>query len=187
MQNRSVIIFGGILIFIGLISLIGAIFNIQFGMIFWPLVLILIGVWIIVRPRLLPKDTAFKLRLLGDIRRRGEWSLHDEEIWSFIGDIRLDMSEATVPAGEVRIRVISFIGDVNLIVPEGVGIAVSQMSFITDTRAFDQVRRSGLLLPVDWASEGYSSAEKRIHLEMVSFIGKLRVKRPQAPVESKES
>lgn len=180
MQNRSVIIFGSILIFIGLVALVGALFDIQFGMIFWPMVLILVGVWIIIRPRMLPEETAFKLRLLGDVRRRGEWSVHDEEIWSFIGDIKLDMTEATIPAGEIRIRVLSFIGDVSLTVPEGVGIAISQMSFITDTRVFDELRRNGFLMPVDWASEGYSSAEKRVHLEMVSFIGKLRLRKPQA-------
>lgn len=178
MQNRSVIIFGSILILIGLVSLVGAILNIRFGMIFWPMVLILIGVWIIVRPRILPEGMGFIFRLLGDVRRRGEWSLDNEEIWSFIGDIRLDMTEAMLPTGEVRIRVLSFIGDVSLIVPEGLGIAVSQMSFITDTRLYDEVGRSGFLMPVDWASEGYSSAEKRLHLEMVSFIGKLRIRRP---------
>jgi predicted membrane protein len=180
MQNRSVLIFGSILIFIGFVALVGAIFDIQFGLIFWPLVLILIGIWIIARPHILPEGTAFILRLLGDVRRRGEWSVHDEEIWSFIGNVRLDMTEAAIPAGEVRMRIISFIGDASLTVPEGVGIAVSQMSFITDTRAFDELRRNAFLMPVDWASEGYSSAEKRIHLEMVSFIGKLRIRRPQA-------
>lgn len=174
MRNQAQLIFGGIFICIGILALLSNLFDVDFGNFFMPALLIFIGILIIFRPRSLSPDTAFKLRFIGDIIRRGEWKVSGEEMWAFIGSLKLDMSHADIPAVETSFRVFSFIGDVRLVVPEGVGVSVSSFTFITDARIFGE-RFGGFFMPVDWSSNGYEEAEKKIRIERVSFLGNLRV------------
>ncbi len=114
--------------------------------------------------------------MLGDIRRSGEWDVSDEEFWVGIGDVRLDMTDAAIPAGETLLRVWSFVGSVRLTVPEDVGVSVSSSAFVTDARMSGQ-KREGILTPVRLASDNYDSAERSIRLETTSFVGDVRVQR----------
>ncbi len=174
MRNQAQIIFGGIFIFIGALALLSNLFNVDFGNFFLPAILIFIGVLIIFRPRSLSAGTGFGLRFLGDVIRRGDWKVSSEEMWFFLGSLKMDMSQAEIPPGETSYRVISFIGDVRLVVPENVGVSISSFSFITDARLLGE-RFGGFVSPVEWSTDGYEEAEKKIRIERVSFLGSLRV------------
>ena len=80
MQNRGQLILGGLLILFGALFLVSNIFNIDFGALCWPLAIILIGVWIIVRPRMVAEDTDLRMWVFGDHYRRGEWQAKDQHI-----------------------------------------------------------------------------------------------------------
>lgn len=177
MRGRGQLIIGGLLIFWGLLVLLENFTSIDFGELFWPIVLIGIGLWMIFRPRMVGAETDVGMRLLGDIRKMGEWQVKDVEYWSFIGDIKLDFSEAQVPAGETAIRVFGFIGDLKLRVPEGIGVAISNIGFVTESSIFGR-KAGGFVTPVDWKSEGYEAAEKKLNIEMVNFIGGIKASRP---------
>jgi len=156
--------------------LIGAVFDIDVGAFCLPLGLIASGVLLLLRPQLVGPDTEFRLKLLGDVHRYGAWEVADEEIWIGVGDVRLDMTSADIPVGETRFRVFGFVGDVKVLVPEGVGVAVSSMSFVMDARVLGQ-RRDGFLTPLHFASDNYETAERKVQLETNFFVGNLRVKR----------
>jgi lia operon protein LiaF len=177
MRNKWQVYIGIFIILIGLMSLIGAIFDVDVGVFCAPIGLIALGVWLLLRPRLVSPDTAARLKLLGDVRRYGDWQVADEEIGVIIGNVRLDLSSADVPLGETKIRVFGFVGEVSLLVPEGVGVSISSSSFVTDARIFGQ-KRDGLFYPVSFASEGYETAERKVHLETMHFVVNLRVRRP---------
>jgi predicted membrane protein len=176
MRNQAQITFGGLLIFFGLLALIGVLFDVDFGTIFVPVLLILIGLLIIFRPRMLPSGAGMQLRFLGDVYRKGAWQVKEEEYWSFVGSVRLDMTEAEIPTGETSFRIYNFVGDVSLTVPEGVGVSVSNMTFVTDARLMGK-KYGGILTPQDWSTEGYETAERKIRLDRVGFVGNLRVRR----------
>jgi len=176
MRNQGQVIFGILIILIGLMFLLGNLFDVNVGALCFPTALILLGVWLLLRPRLVGPDTPFRFRIFGPIRRSGAWQVADEEIWLLIGDVRLDMSQAEIPAGETHIRVSGFVGDVRLVAPEGVGVSVSSMAFVSDARVLGQ-RRDGLLLPVRLTSDDYETAERKIHLETMFFVGDVRAKR----------
>ena len=80
MRNRTLIFIGVGIIIIGLIALVDAVTEIDLGRLLCPTILILLGVWFLIRPRLLPPETGFSVRLLGDVRRSGVWQLIDEEM-----------------------------------------------------------------------------------------------------------
>jgi hypothetical protein len=176
MRNQGQVLFAILIILIGLVLLLGNVFDIDVGALCFPAGLILLGAWILLRPRLVGPDTALWLRVFGPIRRRGAWQVADEEIWLFVGDVRLDMTQAEIPLGETRIRVFGFVGNVRLVVPEGVGVSVSSMAFVTDARVLGQ-RRDGFLVPVHLASDDYETAERKVHLETMSFVADIKVKR----------
>ena len=66
MHNKGQIFIGILIILIGLMSLIGSIFDVDVGAFCWPIGLIALGVWLLLRPQLVSPGTAVRLKLLGD-------------------------------------------------------------------------------------------------------------------------
>ena len=175
MRIPGQVIFGILIIVIGLAFLLGNVFDVDVGALCFPTALILLGVWLLLRPRLVGPDIGLRFRIFGPIRRSGAWQVADEEMWLFVGDVHLDMTQAEIPPGETRIRVFGFVGDVRLLVPEGVGVSVSSMAFVTDARVLGQ-RRDGFLVPVHLTSDDYEAAERKVHLETMFFVTDVRVR-----------
>jgi lia operon protein LiaF len=175
MRNRTLVFIGVGIIIIGLMSLLDAAFDINLGRFVCPVFLILLGVWFLIRPRLLGPDIAFNAKLLGDVRRRGEWQLADEEIWCMVGDVRLDLTEAAIPSGETTIRILGIMGDVRLTVPQNVGVSVECTSIVTEARILGH-RHSRAFMPYHFASDGYDTAERRLRLEVGRIVADVRIK-----------
>jgi lia operon protein LiaF len=110
----------------------------------------------------------------GDLRRSGEWDAMDMEIWSFVGDIDLDFTQANFAEDEVTFKLYRFVGDIDIILPKDIGISISSLGFVTDARLEGQ-KRGGLVTPIRYISENFESAAKTIHLEMISFVADLKV------------
>jgi predicted membrane protein len=172
--NKAQLIVGVFLILLGLTLLFEAVLDIQIWAYIWPLVLIGLGVWLLLRPHLPNSDVLVRQKLLGDIHRRGLWQVTDEEIWSWVGSVDLDMVRAGIPSGETQIRIFSFIGDVSMRVPADVGVAVSANGLVTEIRVLGH-REDRVLAPFEIASPNYETAESKIRLEMFNFVGTLRV------------
>ncbi len=171
MRDKGQLWLGGVLIFLGLLILLDNIFvDIAFGSLFWPLIFILVGMLIIVRPRMVSPETEVTVRLFGDTRQMGEWDARDAEFWSFIGDVKMDMREANVPTGVTVVKLYGFIADLKIRLPEDVGVIVDNIGLITESKIFGK-RMGGFLTPIDWKSEDYDSAKKKLNIEMINFIG----------------
>ncbi len=173
-MNKMQFIVGAFLIFLGLTLLLEAVLDVQVWTYIWPLVLIALGTWLLLRPRLPGSDVLVRQRLLGDIYRSGLWQVTDEEIWSWIGSVDLDMARAGIPAGETIIRIFSFVGDVRLRVPADVGVAVLSNGLVTEIHVLGQ-KEDRVLVPFERVSANYEVAERKIRLETFNFVGDLRV------------
>jgi lia operon protein LiaF len=177
MRNQGQILIGALILAAGLIFLLGALFDVDIGVFCFPLALILIGVGILLRPRLAGPDTALRFTLFGPVRYGGSWQVSNQEIWMVVGDVRLDLTQAEIPPGETLIRFFGFVGDIRLVVPEGVGVAVSSLAFFTEARMLGQ-KHEGVLTPLRLASDGYEGAERQIRLETTAFVAEFKVRRP---------
>jgi lia operon protein LiaF len=136
--------------------------------------LIVLGVLLLVRPRVFATSAASSWRLFGDVQRGGEWTPADEEFWLLIGSTRLDFTQAQLPAGETHIRINGLIGDVDVLVPPDVGVTVSASGLIVDLRTpTDKVDR--FLSPANSASLNYATAERKLHLSTTFLIGDVDV------------
>jgi len=176
MRNKGQLIVGLVIVLIGITLLVGNLFRVNLWDFLWPLVLIGLGVWMLLRPRTVRTGTKVQQRLLGDIRRAGEWQVTHEEFWILVGDIKLDMTAAQIPAGETLIRTYGFVGDVKLVVPVGVGVSISSTAFVTDSKVLGQ-KQDTFLTTFRFASDNYETAERKIRLESTAFVSDLRIRR----------
>lgn len=175
MQHRGQYYVGVLLICLGLIFLIARVFGVNPWSILWPLLLIGLGVWLLVRRKYIPPGTSVSHMFLGDIRREGAWSVSNEEYRIFIGDVELDMTRAKIPAGETTIRVFGFISDINVHLPKSAGISISSSGFITEVKADDR-KQEAFFGTAHFTSDNYETARQKIRLETTFFIHEVNVK-----------
>lgn len=175
MYNRWQVYVGAAIIVVGVIFLIGTVFDIDPWAVCFPVVLIVAGVLVLSRPQLF---MAGRLKLVGSVRRHGTWQVADEEFYIGVGDVRLDMTSADIPEGETCIRVLIGVGNVDVRVPEGVGVSVSSIGFVTDAKALGR-KQVGFLTPFEVTSDDYQTAERKMHLETVNFVGDVKVRQLQ--------
>lgn len=167
-------------IVIGLLFLIGALTGINLWGLICPVALILAGVTLIVRARRVDSDTDFSVKLIGDIRRRDGEILRDQEIWVGIADVDFFPAEADIPTGEIRLRLLGFVGDIDLRIPENVGLSIASLAFVTDAKVMGD-KTSNIVTPFEYTSPGYAEAERKIRLEITFFVADLKVRRLPTP------
>lgn len=174
MRNRNQLILGLGMILLGAIYLAANLLQIDLGRIFWPLILILIGVWMLLRPRAAMGNWIRGVSFVGDVSRHGAWQVVDQDIRAFVGDVDLDFSHAEVPDGETHFRIQSFVGDVDLIVPAGIGVSISTSGVVSEVRFFGR-KQTSVFRPVSMQTDGYAGAEKRIGLTLDCFVSDVSV------------
>lgn len=174
MRNRGQILLGGFLLFLGVVSLLSTIFNVDFWAFCWPIALILVGVWLLVRPRFTQREGQVFIRPVGDLGRRNAWQVSDQEMWIIIGDTDLDLTEASIPEGETSLRINGFVGSVDVRAPREVGLSVSATCFVTDSKLWGE-KHDYILTPFTRTSENYQGAARKVNLEVMYFIVDLRV------------
>jgi lia operon protein LiaF len=176
MRNQGQLFAGSLLIIFGLLFLCGTVFHINVWAFCWPIGLILLGVWILLRPQMIGPGTQVRVVPLGNIRRDGAWRVENEEFWVFVGDVSFDLTRADIPTGETTLRLFGFVNDVTLIVPQGVGFAVSSTAFVTDLKVLGQQHES-FVMPYAFTSDGYATAERKVRLEATYFVASIQVRR----------
>ena len=174
MQNRSQVLVGTFLLLLGIGFLLANVLKINFWAICFPAGLILIGLLLLVRPKVFDTSSTSSWYLFGDVKRGSDWTPADEEIWLLFGDVKLDFTQAQLPVGETRLRINGLIGDVDVIAPAEAGVAVSASGLIVDLRTpTDKFDR--FLSPANSASPGYAAAERKLHLSTAFVIGDIDV------------
>lgn len=175
MRNRAQAVIGIVIILFGMLLLVGNILDVNVGVLFWPLLLIAAGLWLVLRPRMVAEGTAVTQKILGDIERSGQWTVHSEDITLLIGSLDLDLREANIPVGDTNLRFIGIVGDIDLSLPEDVGIFVVATAVVSeiDVRRDKQetIFSSGRI-----KSSNYATAERRIQLHATFVAGDIKAR-----------
>jgi lia operon protein LiaF len=120
-----------------------------------------------------------KSGFIGDVvLGRDYWDLQPLAISHFIGDTLIDLTKATIPYGETKIVVSTFIGDVKMLVPADldVEIAVTASSFVGDMHVLDR-HESGVFRNLRTETPYYRESERKIRLVVSAFIGDVFVQK----------
>ena len=195
-QDKNVIV-GLVIIAIGgflLLDTFGFInFNFwRFAGKFWPLILIIIGLVIILdrdKDKKSQEDagksesnpegessresTAFGI--LGDIRMAGFASVPDSIDKSLlIGDIVIDLSGARFPEGECHISVSVLIGDIDILLPANFPVKAN-LNCLLGSTTIDRRKSDGLAANLDHEDDQYNGARTRVYIHGRALIGDISV------------
>jgi hypothetical protein len=87
--------------------------------------------------------------VMGDSKRRGKWRI-DQELGAVavMGDVVLDLREAEVRTDVVDITAVSVMGDVKIIVPDGVNVDLDGMAIMGDKKVDVLEAAPGMNVPV---------------------------------------
>lgn len=87
--------------------------------------------------------------VMGDSKRRGTWRI-DQELGAVavMGDVVLDLREAEVRTDRVEILAVSVMGDVKIIVPDGVNVDLDGMAIMGDKKVKVNQAPPGMNVPV---------------------------------------
>mgnify|MGYP000618449652 CR=1 FL=1 len=176
MRNQGMALIGALLMVAGILLLLGSLFDINLWAVCFPLGLILLGVFVLFRPRMVGPDTTSHIAFVDEAERSGPWALTNEEHWAFVLDGTFDLTKADIPSGETLIRAFGFVNDVDILVPADVGLALDLASFVTSLKANGDAEEDSFLAPVSWRSDGYKGMERRVRFEMTQFVGDVKVR-----------
>lgn len=92
-----------------------------------------------------------------------------------IGDIHLDLSQVVLPEGESPYDLSCMVGDITVLVPEGLAVRVDAQTMVGDLRVF-QERMDGIGRRLRYESEGYADAPVRALITAQSMVGDITVR-----------
>jgi lia operon protein LiaF len=186
MKSSTNRIVGGLIIIIGALILIDNVFGgfdfWDFIWKLWPLVLIVLGVYLIKNQRKIKGgvdsgDIASENVFFGDldINLTGKEAA-GRHYSALIGDIRIDLSSADFKDGENKISASSLIGDIRIKIPDHLPVKLSSRSVIGDIR-FDDLRRDGFFQKLDHYDNDFRSSEKKLSITASCIIGDSNIDR----------
>lgn len=163
---------GYVLLFGGVLFLISGHFSF-----FVAIILISLGYFFIRSKQVQKDDYVQKQTFLESLKRNHEaWELRSMSIWSAIGEIQLDLSLALTDQKETTLVFQGIIGDIDLIVPEELGVKVKGTILLGQTQV-EEERDAGIVNKLAWVSSNYERAEHRVNVEISYLVGDVNIKR----------
>jgi len=134
------------------------------------IILISLGFFYI-KSKQLQKDGSYvrKQSLVESIRWGKEpWILRSSSIWNVLGELQIDLTYAIIEQPETTIVLQGVIADVDIIVPEDIGVSV------TSTVLFGQTdigpnKEAGVLNKTAWQSPNYETADTKVNI-LISYV-----------------
>jgi lia operon protein LiaF len=156
---------GYIFLGIGVVILIGHFFAIIVG-----IVLLSLGLFYLKSKRTHWNGAYVqKQKLIESIQwNKRPWSLLPMSIWNVVGEIKLDFGFAIWEEPEVTIILQGVVGDIDVIVPENVGISVMS-SVVFGQIEVEREKEAGILNKIMWQSPNYHTCTNKVKL-IVSYI-----------------
>jgi lia operon protein LiaF len=156
-------------------ALLNTLFHIDLGPYCWSIGLIGLGIWLVMRPRMVTAGMGTHVSLIGEVRRNGLWTVRDEEFWLGVNDVELDLSRAVVPSGQTTLRFYTFVSEVKIFVPRGVGVSVRAAGFVVDSDLLGQ-EENAIFSPVEIISPDYQTSASRLRIEITGFVANIKVR-----------
>ncbi len=100
--------------------------------------------------------------------------LQNTEVSSFIGDVEIKLHGGKLAPGLNRMIISGFIGDVRVLVPEGMAVFAQCSNFVGDIEMMGK-RSSGFGNSLDAQTPNYGEADGKLYIASNHFIGDVRV------------
>ncbi|MFO7697033.1 MAG: cell wall-active antibiotics response protein LiaF [Anaerolineae bacterium] len=177
MKSQGQIILGVALIAVGLLAILDRWLGISLGRVFFPLLLIALGVWIMVRPSRVAAGTRVAQQIFGDVVRKD--AVASEDILVLIGDVKIDWRAAEWPFAPVHLHISGLLGDIRVKLPQHVGVSLEARSAIGSMRLDDR-KQDAFFALTSLRTDGYEDADQQLAIEVTHLLGDVRVERGPA-------
>ena len=113
---------------------------------------------------------------LGDIEMAGPMILGPSRYETFIGEVKLDLTQAVIPEGETAISVNTVLGEIRVLAPADVGVAVRVGTLLGSTEVLG--RKGGSVSADEMAvTDDYATASRRLRIEARTVLGDVAIRR----------
>ncbi len=110
-----------------------------------------------------------KQKLLENIRwDDSPWVMRDMSLWFVVGEVHMDLSLAIIENKETTIMLQGIVGNIDLIVPEELGIAVESSVLFGQLDVEDR-RETGMINKIVWQSPGFETSDTKVKL-IISYV-----------------
>lgn len=141
------------------------------------IILISLG-YFYIKSKKIHRDDSYlqKQNLLESIKwDKDAWVLKNMSLWSVIGEINMDMSLALMEKEETILILQGIIGDIDIIVPEDLGVSVSASVLFGQVDVGNE-KEAGVMNKIVWQSPNYDSSENKVKLILSYIIGDIDIK-----------
>lgn len=107
------------------------------------------------------------------IGSRTSEELRDRRYHQGMGDIRMDLSSVRLRPGETHIVLECGMGEIQLLVPEGMAVRIRGQVRIGEVTVFGRSASGMGPAPVEFVSDGYDEAERRVRVDMACGMGEV--------------
>lgn len=151
--------------------------------IFWPLVLILIGILKllpggsdIIKFEYRPGDGDVEMRssFVSEIKRGPNWVLDDLRLRQGVGSINLDLTQAMIPDREVTLDVSGYIGEAVIYLPPGLPFKAECSLNLGEITVLDH-NESGSNKYIKIQSPNYETSKQRVNIRVHWKIGEVSI------------
>jgi predicted membrane protein len=185
-----------ILITLGVLFLLDNLGVADFGTIistYWPLILILIGVRIFFRyGRSSTHSPTASAANIGTTQESGASMIHNSNVFGDVdlkinskdfhggtisntfGDMNIDLAEIGLAEGEQLLKLDGVFGDLHVLVPKDIEIAVTTHSVFGDVRVLGNMK-SGFGQEIFYSTPNYSAASKKLRIVSNQVFGDVKV------------
>lgn len=180
--NSTQVFFALVLIIVGALLLFGnlGVFALNWSL-FWPIILILFGLWLISRAFLPATYYGANITSWG----LGEYApdlggkeIRREKFSHGFGDFDLDLTGAVIPPGESFVRASHGFGDMRVTVPQNLSVRVHASAAVGDVSLFGE-DSAGFAPSRTYQSEDYVTAVSKLTIDASVGFGEVRVIRSQ--------
>lgn len=99
--------------------------------------------------------------------------LRDHQYHQGMGDLRLDLSSVRLRPGETHIGLQCGMGEIQLLVPEGMAVHIRAHVRLGEVSVFGRSASGMGPAPIEFVSDGYDEAERRVRIDMVCGMGEI--------------
>lgn len=189
MRRKSfwTIVFGIVLILVGILALLDSLEFISFWSALgklWPLILIALGVWLLLKKRYFSWDEKVEIKegskyskAFGDLKIDSSGTdPHGMDVEMGFGDLDVNLTKASLSERENVIHLALGFGDIRVWIPSEVKAKISAGCGAGDIDVLGRTT-DGLGKSSDYQDEGYETAKKRLRIHAKIGFGDIKISR----------
>ena len=186
-KNFWTILFGMALILIGILALLDSLELVSFWSVLgklWPLILIVLGIWLLVRRRHFHRDEKVEIKegkkyskAFGDLKiDSGGMDPHGMDVEMGFGDLEVNLNRASLSDRENVIHLALGFGDIRVWIPSDLKVKISASCGVGDIDVLGRTT-DGLGKTMEHQDEDYDSAQRRLKILVKIGFGDIKISR----------